>query len=128
MTTISTDTVIQRLLALSAVRGALADRKFAHLATHHRSALALLIPVAIAYVNTLLGENGEVYCTDQGEIRHEGNPAITADTLTLLAVWGTAAMLTADTNPAFAANCREMLAALTTAPVSAPASRPCCWT
>lgn len=128
MTTIQIDIVIQRLLALSAVRGALDDRKYAHLATHHRAALVLLIPVAMAYVNTLLGDGSKVYCTDEGEICHEGTPEMPADTLLMLAMWGTAAMLTADTNPAFAANCREMLTALANASTACPASRPSTWT
>lgn len=78
-------TIIDRLLALSVIRGAVDDRDRAHLGHRHEAALRALIPLVVSRIAQNIATGSSLECTDT-EIIYTGAVAISADTLAMVVI------------------------------------------
>lgn len=82
---LSIDTVIDRLLALSAVRGAIAERDHALVGHRLEAAIRALIPLVVGRLSLQIAANSTLECTDT-EIIYVTPENISADTLTMIII------------------------------------------
>lgn len=78
-------TVIDRLMALSAVRGALAERNHALVGHRHEAAIRILIPLAVSRLAAKLAPRYAIECT-AADVICIGDNAMTVDLLCLLVI------------------------------------------